>query len=70
MGLLGYLVFTHTAPDSGTSRMTPMMQQFRAAKERHPGMLVLFRNGDFYELFEADAELGHRVARSHAHAPR
>jgi DNA mismatch repair protein MutS len=35
-----------------------MMQQFRAAKEQHPGMLVLFRNGDFYELFESDAEIG------------
>ncbi len=41
--------------------MTPMMQQFRDAKARHPGMLVLFRNGDFYELFEDDADLGHRV---------
>ncbi len=41
--------------------MTPMMQQFREAKDQHPGMLVLFRNGDFYELFEEDAELGHRV---------
>ncbi len=42
-------------------RLTPMMQQFREAKAAHPGMLVLFRNGDFYELFESDAELGHRV---------
>lgn len=40
--------------------MTPMMQQYRAAKEQHPGMVVLFRNGDFYELFEDDAEFGHR----------
>ncbi len=40
---------------------TPMMQQFRAAKTQHPGMLVLFRNGDFYELFEGDAELGSRL---------
>jgi DNA mismatch repair protein MutS len=41
--------------------LTPMMQQFRAAKAQHPGMLVLFRNGDFYELFEDDAELGSRL---------
>ncbi len=41
--------------------LTPMMQQFRDAKAAHPGMLVLFRNGDFYELFEDDAELGSRV---------
>jgi DNA mismatch repair protein MutS len=40
---------------------TPMMQQFREAKERHPGTLVFFRNGDFYELFEEDAEVGSRL---------
>src|SRR5947209_12270684 len=41
--------------------MTPMMQQYREAKERHPGMLLFFRNGDFYELFEEDAEVGSRL---------
>src|SRR5437588_7972824 len=41
--------------------MTPMMQQYREAKERHPGMLLLFRMGDFYELFEDDAEVASRV---------
>ncbi len=40
---------------------TPMMQQYRDAKERHPGMLLLFRMGDFYELFDADAEVASRV---------
>jgi DNA mismatch repair protein MutS len=38
-----------------------MMQQYREAKERHPGMLLLFRMGDFYELFDTDAELVARV---------
>src|SRR5439155_14057970 len=41
--------------------MTPMMQQYREAKERHPGMLLLFRMGDFYELFDSDAEVAARV---------
>src|SRR5690242_5478910 len=41
--------------------MTPMMQQYREAKERHPGTLLFFRNGDFYELFEEDAEVGSRL---------
>ncbi|HLJ95829.1 MAG TPA: DNA mismatch repair protein MutS [Gemmataceae bacterium] len=41
--------------------LTPMMQQYREAKERHPGMLMLFRMGDFYELFDADAETASRV---------
>ena len=41
--------------------MSRMMQQYHDAKAQHPGMLVLFRNGDFYELFEDDAELGSKV---------
>src|SRR5262249_7186630 len=41
--------------------MTPMMQQHREAKDRHPGALVFFRNGDFYELFHEDAEVGARL---------
>ncbi|QVL31320.1 DNA mismatch repair protein MutS [Telmatocola sphagniphila] len=41
--------------------LTPMMQQYQDAKTRHPGMIVLFRNGDFYELFEDDAELGSKL---------
>ncbi|HEX3871166.1 MAG TPA: DNA mismatch repair protein MutS, partial [Pirellulales bacterium] len=40
---------------------TPMMQQYRDAKERHPGMILLFRMGDFYETFEEDAELLSRI---------
>jgi len=34
---------------------SPMMQQFEAAKDRCPGAIVLFRMGDFYELFGDDA---------------
>ena len=41
--------------------MSRMMQQYDDAKAQHPGMLVLFRNGDFYELFKEDAELGSKV---------
>ena len=38
-----------------------MMQQYREAKERHPGMLLLFRMGDFYELFYEDAVVASRA---------
>jgi DNA mismatch repair protein MutS len=41
--------------------MTPMMQQYWEAKERHPGMLLLFRMGDFYELFDDDAAVASRL---------
>jgi DNA mismatch repair protein MutS len=40
---------------------TPMMQQYQDARARHPGMLLLFRMGDFYELFDTDAELAARL---------
>src|SRR5438105_2891260 len=40
--------------------LTPMMQQYQEAKQRHPGMLLLFRMGDFYELFDVDAEIAAR----------
>lgn len=35
---------------------TPMMQQYLDAKAKHPGMVLFFRMGDFYELFGEDAE--------------
>jgi DNA mismatch repair protein MutS len=37
------------------STHTPMMQQYRALKAEHPDKLVLYRMGDFYELFFDDA---------------
>ncbi|MCG6953838.1 MAG: DNA mismatch repair protein MutS [Betaproteobacteria bacterium] len=35
---------------------TPMMQQYLRIKAQHPDILVLYRMGDFYELFYEDAE--------------
>ncbi len=34
---------------------TPLMRQYEALKAAHPGALLLFRVGDFYELFGEDA---------------
>jgi DNA mismatch repair protein MutS len=34
-----------------------MMQQYQDAKDKHPGTILLFRMGDFYELFGDDAVL-------------
>ncbi|MGB0955297.1 MAG: DNA mismatch repair protein MutS, partial [Panacagrimonas sp.] len=34
---------------------TPLMQQYLSIKAQHPDMLLLFRMGDFYELFYEDA---------------
>ena len=40
---------------------TPMMQQYLALKAGYPETLVLYRMGDFYELFYADAEKAARL---------
>jgi DNA mismatch repair protein MutS len=39
---------------------TPLMQQYQAIKSRYPHALLLFRLGDFYELFYEDALLASR----------
>ena len=36
---------------------TPMMARYREVKAEHPDALLLFRMGDFYELFFEDAEV-------------
>ncbi len=41
------------------TKLTPMMQQYREMRDQLPAdTLLLFRLGDFYELFEKDAEEG------------
>jgi DNA mismatch repair protein MutS len=39
---------------------TPMIRQYRELKAQHPGTLLFFRLGDFYELFFEDAAIGAR----------
>jgi DNA mismatch repair protein MutS len=40
---------------------TPMMQQYEEAKRACPEALLLFRMGDFYEMFQDDAKTAARV---------
>src|SRR5580698_6341331 len=40
---------------------TPLMQQYHAVKKQHPTSLLLFRLGDFYELFYDDAVVASRL---------
>lgn len=41
--------------------LTPMLRQYHEIKKQHPGTLLFFRLGDFYELFFDDAVLASRV---------
>ncbi|HEY7544964.1 MAG TPA: DNA mismatch repair protein MutS, partial [Blastocatellia bacterium] len=37
---------------------TPMLRQYQEIKRQHPGTILFFRLGDFYELFFDDAVIG------------
>ncbi|MBV9211092.1 MAG: DNA mismatch repair protein MutS [Acidobacteria bacterium] len=43
-----------------TTSNTPMLRQYQELKQQHPGTLLFFRLGDFYELFYDDAVTGAR----------
>lgn len=42
------------------SKFTPVFKQWHEAKQRYPDVLMLFRMGDFYEIFGEDAEVAAR----------
>lgn len=43
------------------SAHTPMMRQYLLAKHQNPNCMVVFRLGDFFELFYEDAQIAARV---------
>ena len=56
-------VFPRPRPTMSTAAIpqTPAMQQYVRMKAEHPGALLFFRMGDFYELFFEDAEIASRA---------
>ncbi|MEO0482176.1 MAG: DNA mismatch repair protein MutS [Planctomycetota bacterium] len=47
--------------NAGDRPLTPAMRQYHDFKAAHPGCLLMFRMGDFYELFYEDAEEASRA---------
>src|SRR6201993_5078837 len=50
-----------TPSAEANARVTPMMEQYLEIKAGHPGLLLFYRMGDFYELFFEDAEIASRT---------
>ena len=48
-------------PAEANARVTPMMEQYLEIKAAHPGLLLFYRMGDFYELFFEDAEIASKT---------
>ena len=44
-----------------TEPTTPLMRQYHAVKKQHPSALLMFRLGDFYELFYEDAVVASKI---------
>ncbi len=44
-----------------SEKLTPLLSQYRRIKSQHQDSLLLFRVGDFYEMFYEDAEIGSRA---------
>lgn len=40
-----------------TQKRTPMLKQYDAVKKEYPDVIVMFRMGDFYEMFGEDAKI-------------
>jgi len=43
------------------AKLTPMMEQYYQVKKQYPGILLMFRMGDFYEMFFEDAREAARI---------
>ncbi|MCX8015541.1 MAG: DNA mismatch repair protein MutS, partial [candidate division WOR-3 bacterium] len=44
-----------------SERLTPLLIQYHRIKERYKDTILLFRMGDFYEMFYEDAKIGSEI---------
>ena len=44
-----------------SSKLTPMIKQYLSIKDDYPDAILLYRMGDFYEMFFEDAETASRA---------
>ncbi len=58
--MIAYKKAEQKAPRNSKA-LTPMMRQYMEIKERNPGTILLYRMGDFYEMFNEDAKIASKV---------
>jgi DNA mismatch repair protein MutS len=59
--LLNNLLLKYLQSVMTEKNLTPMMEQYYKAKAESKGCILFFRMGDFYEMFEDDAEVCSKV---------
>ena len=57
INLFNYMDFLPASPPERepVCKPTPLMKQYEEMKKKHPDAVLLFRVGDFYEIFGEDA---------------
>lgn len=57
INLFNYMDFLPASPPKiePVCKPTPLMKQYEEMKKKHPDAVLLFRVGDFYEIFGEDA---------------
>jgi DNA mismatch repair protein MutS len=56
-----YIASMSLASHDSAAPTPPMLKHWREMKARHPGAILFYRVGDFYEMFHEDAELAARI---------
>ncbi|HEY9787882.1 MAG TPA: DNA mismatch repair protein MutS [Candidatus Obscuribacterales bacterium] len=54
------MVLITPCDEKAAQELTPLMRQYWDIKSQYPDFLVFFRLGDFYELFDSDAQVAAR----------
>ncbi|MDR2577678.1 MAG: DNA mismatch repair protein MutS, partial [Chitinispirillales bacterium] len=52
---------TVAAKPAAPAAVTPLLRQYNEIKARNPDTILLYRMGDFYELFNEDAKIGSQL---------
>jgi len=52
---------TTSTKKASADSLTPMMRQYMEIKQRNPDTVLLYRMGDFYEMFNEDAQIAAKV---------
>ena len=60
-GLLMISMASMFATNPAPHNLTPAMERYLEVKRQNPGSILLFRMGDFYELFFEDAQVSSKV---------
>eukprot|EP00871_Galdieria_phlegrea_P002594 jgi/Galph1/3335/GphlegSOOS_G1960.1 len=57
----GYDPTTLYIPQEAFNALSPFQKQFWSLKRKHYDVVLFFKKGKFYELYDCDADLGHRI---------